>query len=219
MVGVRISELAHQFDGRSVFDGLDFGFEGICLAVTGPNGSGKSTLLRILAGLLTPAEGTAELLIDGDVVPREAVRTVVGLSAPDVRLYAELSARENLRFLLRARRMDETEQRIGLAIEEVGLAERADDPVRELSSGLRQRAALAAAIVHGPRILLLDEPSSNLDEAGIRVLREVIEARSKSGLVVIATNDAEEAGIAESRLVLCDTSSGRSGSAGEKAAE
>ena len=205
MVGVRISSLMHEFDGREVFGSLDFAFDGSCLAVTGPNGSGKSTLLRMLAGLLTPTAGEAHLVLDGADVPRESLREAVGLAAPDVKLYAELSARENLGFLLRARRSDNVGDRAAAALEEVGLAGRGDDPVGELSSGLRQRAALAAAIAHDPMVLLLDEPSSNLDEPGVRVLRELIERRSLGGLVIIATNDSEEAALATMRLDLGGT--------------
>ena len=205
MAGVRISNLTHEFDGREVFNSIDFAYDGSCLAVTGPNGSGKSTLLRILAGLLTPSSGEARLVVDGAGMSRERLRCNMGLLAPDVRLYAELSARENLRFLLRARGCSEIEGRASSSLEQVGLAERGDDPVGELSSGLRQRAALAAAIAHDPPILLLDEPSSNLDESGIRMLHGVIERRSDTGLVVIATNDPDEAGLANARLDLGST--------------
>lgn len=202
MVGVRISNLTHEFDDREVFQALNYEFDGACLAITGPNGSGKSTLLRMLSSLLTPTSGEASITIDGADVPRETIRRTIGLSAPDVRLYAELTARENLRFILQARGCADIEVRALSALEEIGLADRADDPVRELSSGLRQRAALAAAIAHDPMVLLLDEPSTNLDEPGIAVLHTMIARRSQKGLVVIATNNADEAALGADRLVL-----------------
>jgi len=202
LAGVRISNLAHEFDGREVFRSIDLAYDGSCLAVTGPNGSGKSTLLRILAGLLTPTSGEARFVVDGQDAPRERLRGMIGLAAPDVRLYAELSARENLRFLLRARGCGEIDERASSALERVGLCDRGDDRVGELSSGLRQRAALAAAIAHDPVILLLDEPSSNLDESGMRMLHGMIESRRASGLVIIATNDPDEAALASERLDL-----------------
>lgn len=202
MTGVRVANLTHGFDGREVFHGLDFAYEGGCLAVTGHNGSGKSTLMRMIAGLLTPASGEACLVRDGYSIPRDALRHEIGLVTPDLKLYTELSARENLRFLLTIRGGKSVEASAQAALEEMCLTERADDPVRELSSGLRQRAALAAAIAHNPSALLLDEPSSNLDAPGIRILRELIARRAHCGLVVIATNDPEEAALAESRLDL-----------------
>jgi heme exporter protein A len=202
LAGVRISNLAHEFDGREVFRSIDLAYDGSCLAVTGPNGSGKSTLLRILAGLLTPTLGEARFVVDGKDAPRERLRELIGLAAADVRLYAELSARENLRFLLRARGCLEIDERASSALERVGLGERGDDRVGELSSGLRQRAALAAAIAHDPVILLLDEPSSNLDESGMRMLDGIIESQQAGGLVIIATNDPDEAAVASERLDL-----------------
>lgn len=195
MVGVRISNLTHEFDGREVFASLDFAYDGSCLAITGPNGSGKSTLLCILSGLLTPYSGEAALIVDGEAVTRECVRVSIGLAAPDMRLYTELSTRENLRFLLSARGFTDVEKRVISALEQVELKERADDSVGELSSGLRQRAALAAAIAHDPKVLLLDEPSSNLDESGIGMLYALIEHWRSKGLVVIATNDPHEAAL------------------------
>ncbi len=202
MAGVRISKLTHDFDGRVVFNLLDFAYDGACLAITGPNGSGKSTLLRIIAGLLTPTAGEAKLVIDECEVERERVREFVGLAAPDVRLYSELSARENLLFVLRARGHSNSKTLASDALDAVGLTERCDDKIGELSSGLRQRAALAVAIAHNPPILLLDEPSSNLDEPGRRMLHGVIESQSARGMVIIATNDPDEALLASDRLQL-----------------
>lgn len=199
MVEVRISDLAHEFEDRTVFQSLNFAFDGDCLAVTGPNGSGKSTLLRILAGLLTPTGGRASFVINGDEVSRESLRGVVGLAAPDVRLYSELTPRENLTFLARARLCQAD---VEAALNEAGLLARADDPVAELSSGLKQRAALAAALLHRPLVLMLDEPSSNLDESGREMVRRVIDSRRSEGMVILATNDPDEALLGAARLDL-----------------
>ena len=187
MAGVRISNLAHEFDGREVFRSIDLAYDGSCLAVTGPNGSGKSTLLRILAGLLTPTSGEARFVVDGQDAPRERLRGMIGLAAPDVRLYAELSARENLRFLLRARGCGEIDERASSALERVGLCDRGDDRVGELSSGLRQRAALAAAIAHDPVILLLDEPFTGLDFPTVVGLVDILQALRKERISVFYT--------------------------------
>jgi len=200
VVGIRITDLTHEFDDRLVFDSLNIAFDGSCLAITGRNGSGKSTLLRILAGLLTPTSGDAAVMIDGFAVPRDLLHNFIGLAAPDVRLYSELSARENLQFLLKTRALKSTSEHVEQVLCEVGLGKRGDDPISELSSGLRQRAALAVALVHEPRVLLLDEPSSNLDEAGIEMVREVIGKYSAAGMVIIATNDPAEAALAETRF-------------------
>lgn len=202
MISLRLSGLTHEFDEREVFRSIDFEFEGGCLAVSGPNGSGKSTLLRILAGLLTPACGEAAFSVDGAYVPREALRSMVGLAAPDVCLYPDLTPRENLAFLLRTRSAGALAGRVDEALAEVGLSHRADDLAGELSSGLRRRACLAAALVHEPLILLLDEPSSNLDDEGVAMLRLVVERQAQRGMVVLATNDPAEAMLAAARLEL-----------------
>lgn len=193
MIQIKIRDLGHEYDGRAVFRSINFCFDGDALAVTGPNGSGKSTLLRIIAGLLTPARGGVELLIDGGVAPRGAVRHAVGLAAPDLPLYAELSTRENLLFLTAARTGRADRDATQRALSQLGLLDRADDPFGELSSGLKRRACLAAAIVHSPPVLLLDEPCANLDEEGIRAVRSVMEDQRLHGMLVVATNDSRDA--------------------------
>ncbi len=200
MLSIQLSGLTHDFDSRTVFDSINFEFDGRCLAVTGPNGSGKSTLLRILSGLLTPSLGEARIALDGVRVPRERLRDVIGLAAPGIRLYEELTALENIRFMLAARGL--STDRAEAALEMVGLANRANDAVSELSSGLYRRACLAAAIAHDPPFLLLDEPESNLDEAGREVLDAILERWRDRGMVVIATNDPAEAARGEARLDL-----------------
>ena len=200
MLSLRIAQLTHEYDEREVFKCVDFAFDGGCLAVTGPNGSGKSTLLRIIAGLLTPTCGEAAVLLDGNPINRECLRNIVGLVAPDVRLYSELSTRENLDFLMKVRACPANGNGISEILELVGLQNRADDPVQKLSTGLRQRANFAAALVHRPYLLLLDEPSSNLDDDGIAMVRLVIERQKQIGMVVLATNDPTEAEIADARL-------------------
>jgi len=159
LIELRISELTHDYDGRAVFGPLDYEFGGRRLAVVGANGTGKSTLMRILAGLLTPSAGSARLVIDDEELKRPAIRDVVGYLSPDTRLYPELSARENLAALCAARGRASNPRPVDAALGEVGLADRADDPVGKLSSGLRQRALVAAAIVHSPSVLLVRDES------------------------------------------------------------
>ncbi|MCE5315640.1 MAG: ABC transporter ATP-binding protein [Armatimonadota bacterium] len=202
MVRLLISNLGHEFEKREVFDPVNFAFDGARMSVVGPNGSGKSTLIKIIAGLLTPTRGEVILEIDGARIPRDCVRDVVGLVAPGVWLYGELTARENLLFLMSARGLIVDPHRIDDVLSEVGLTHRADDPICDLSSGLRQRASLAAALVHDPYVLLLDEPSTNLDKNGIDMTRNVIDRHSKRGIVVLATNDPDEAALGEASLDL-----------------
>ncbi|MCX6346106.1 MAG: ATP-binding cassette domain-containing protein [Armatimonadetes bacterium] len=202
MISLSLSNLTHEYNERLVFQSVSFQFDGKCMSITGCNGSGKSTLTRIIAGLVTPIDGCVTVSVDGSSIARENLRDVVGLAAPDVRLYGELTARENLEFLSTARSAGIGKHRIGEVLEQVGLANRGNDPVRELSSGLRQRACFAAALLHEPLLLLLDEPSTNLDEDGISMLNEVIQAQMRRGMVIIATNDVQEAALGQKTLDL-----------------
>lgn len=166
---------------------------GQSLAVTGANGSGKSTLLRILAGVLSPRRGTVRLQVKGKPLSAAAHPLHAGLVAPAVGVYEELTARETLRVLARARRLEGADRRIDAMLDTVGLAARADDPVGTYSSGMQQRVKYAAALLPRPPLLLLDEPSANLDAAG----REMVDAlaarqRARNRLLVVATNRPEE---------------------------
>lgn len=202
MVSLRIVGLAHIYEERLVFRALNFEFDGSCMSIVGSNGSGKSTLTRIIAGLLTPVSGKVEISIDGFPVCRDALRDDVGMVAPDVRLYGELTTRENLEFLAKARPDRIGCGRIRETLDLVGLTDRGDDLVRELSSGLRQRACFAAALLHRPSLLLLDEPSTNLDEAGVDMVHRVIALQQERGMVIIATNDQAEAALGQAKLSL-----------------
>lgn len=174
---------------------------GQVLTVTGPNGAGKSTLLRLLAGLARPTAGRVEMWIDGRPLEAAARRGVVGYLAPDLSPYDELSALENLEIIGRIRGFPGETARAGEILDRVGLAARAV-PAGTLSTGQKQRLKLGLALVGRPRVLLLDEPGSNLDDEGRVMLDRVIEAARKNGPIVIATNDPEEFRFGEHRLHL-----------------
>ncbi len=195
-----------RFGRRLLFRELSFELEGgASLAVTGANGAGKSTLLRILAGVLTPTRGAVRLELDGRAV-RAADRPLrTGMVAPYLGLYEGFTARENLAFVARARRLPDAEARTCCALEQVGLAGRADDLVRTYSSGMKQRVKYAVALLAEPALLLLDEPAANLDAAGLAMV-EAVEARQRAAgrLLVIATNAPAEAARCDAQLCVED---------------
>jgi heme exporter protein A len=190
-----VDSVGHRFGRLVLFRKLSFTLGGgQSVAITGSNGSGKSTLLRILAGVLTPRAGTVTLTVEGEAVPREERTLRTGLVAPYFNVYDGLSAQENLAFLAEARQLSEAAPRIDAALDQVGLAGRTEDLVGTYSSGMKQRVKYAAALLADPPLLLLDEPSANLDEAGLSMVDWVMtHQRSKEGLLVVATNVAEEA--------------------------
>jgi heme exporter protein A len=171
---------------------------GATVAVFGANGAGKTTLLRILAGLLRPHAGRACVL--GAELPREAYRARgrTGLLAHEPLLYRDLTVRENLRFHARLHGVDGA--RVDALCEQVGLSARADDPVRTLSRGMTQRAAICRAVLHAPELLLLDEPLANLDPGGAAAVAPLIGREGGTARVLIS-HDAE-LGLAEADWVL-----------------
>jgi heme exporter protein A len=171
---------------------------GATVAVFGANGAGKTTLLRVLAGLLRPHAGRATVL--GAELPREAYRARgrTGLLAHEPLLYRDLTVRENLRFHARLHGVDAG--RVEELCAQVGLAARADDPVRTLSRGMTQRAAICRAVLHAPELLLLDEPLANLDPGGAEAVATLI-GRGTGRARVLISHDAE-LGLAEADWVL-----------------
>jgi heme exporter protein A len=192
---------------------------GQTLAVLGPNGAGKTTLLRVLATLLRPHAGVARVL--GHELPDEAwaVRGGIGYLGHDPLLYRELTGRENLVYHARlhglfapdagfaahidgkaASRAAGGFARVEERLEAVGMARRADEPVRDLSKGMVQRLAVARATLHDPALLLLDEPRANLDPAGAEALEPLI-GRASGKTRVLVTHDVE-GGLAEADIAL-----------------
>lgn len=191
VISLDLRDISKSFGSRDVFSGISIAIDSGCLVVMGPNGSGKSTLLRIIAGLLAPTSGEVVFKRDGRRVAAELQRNIVGLVAPDLALYDELSATENLRFFARVRGLRKTDDELRIALGRLGLEGREDDRLGAYSSGMRQRVKYAFSLVHDPPVLLLDEPSANLDEAGIAAMDSIINERRR-GIVVLATSDASE---------------------------
>ncbi|MGI8618931.1 MAG: heme ABC exporter ATP-binding protein CcmA [Gemmatimonadaceae bacterium] len=177
---IHTSGLGKRFDGRWVLRGVTFEVErGEAVGLLGANGSGKSTILRILGTLLTPTAGTAE--VDGLDMARDAagVRARVGYLAHTPGLYGDLTARENLRFAADMLGLPFTT--VEESLERVGLAHVANDRVRGFSVGMQRRLALARLALRAPRILLLDEPYSNLDTAGSELMNGILAAIVRDG--------------------------------------
>ena len=201
---LRFTDVSRHFGRRRVLNQVSFGCDaGELVAVLGPNGAGKSTLLSIAATLLDPSSGEVRY---GEHTARGAgaeLRGRIGLLGHDLYIYPELSAAENLLFFGRIYRLAGVEQRVAAALERAGLAER-DDPVATFSRGMRQRLALERALLHEPRLVLLDEPFTGLDDAAIGALRNRLQALRDGGcMVLVTTHDLETIdGLVDRALVL-----------------
>lgn len=206
MSGLEVTNLAMRFGSRWLFRDLSFDLgPGRIMAVTGANGSGKSTLVRILAGVLTPTRGTVSLRANGVAVHDDERARFVALVAPYLQLYDGLTLEENLRFVSRVRASAQSGVGIADLMERVALGDRGGDLVGTFSSGMKQRARFAVALAAGADLLLLDEPSSNLDAVGVDLVREIIASETASGTaIVLATNSSQEAGWCDSSLRIED---------------
>lgn len=182
---------------------LDFA-PGEITAVVGPNGAGKSTLLSLLSTLSRPTSG--QILLGETVLgPRSNARRYIGFVGHESGVYGDLGARQNLRIFAALYGIAHAENTITTMLERVDLADvRADLPVRAYSRGMLQRLSLARALLHGPAILLFDEPASALDPAGAHWLSQVLLAERDAGrLVVLVTHDlAAAARVARHVVVL-----------------
>jgi heme exporter protein A len=199
VAAVQVEGLSRHYGEREALSGVSLSLqEGQTLVVFGPNGAGKTTLLRVLATLLRPHAGEVRVL--GCSIPDRswAVRGRIGLLGHEPLLYRELSVRENLRF--HARLHGVAEERVEQLLERVQLQARADEPLRLLSRGMVQRAAVARAVLHDPELLLLDEPRSNLDPAAVELVEPLIGAGSGRTRVICSHDPG--GGLAEADVVL-----------------
>ena len=172
--------IARRFGARWVLRGVTMHVErGEVVGLLGANGSGKSTLLRILATLLRSNAGSASVAGHDVVSDADAVRQHVGFLAHTPGLYDDLSARENLAFAAAMHGLPSTD--FDAALAQVGLSHVGDDRVRGFSAGMQRRLALARLLLARPRVLLFDEPYSNLDVDGIALVNRIIAAAAEAG--------------------------------------
>jgi heme exporter protein A len=178
---IRARGLERRFGEKRAVRGVDLDLAaGEFLVMTGPNGSGKSTLLSLIAGLLAPTRGVLEVA---------AERHAIGYLAHEPLVYRELTALENLDLFGRLYRVPERRERIGMLLERYGLWDARHERVTALSRGMGQRLALCRTLLHEPRLVLLDEPYSGLDDAGASILDAEIDALARDATVVVATHD------------------------------
>jgi len=196
---IQVDRVVKRYGALQALDGVTLTIEqGEFFGLLGPNGAGKTTTVRMLAGLIGITEGRAEVA-GVDVTDRAAgsrLRSLVGVLPEEVGLYGDLSAARTLDYFGRLYHLPAgvRAERIEGLLTRLGLWERRDQPVSSLSKGLKQRLALARALVHDPPVVLLDEPTANLDPEVARTVRDfLIELRDEGHTLVINTHRLDEA--------------------------
>jgi sodium transport system ATP-binding protein len=198
---ISVERLSKSFKGRKgvkkVLDNVSFeAFDGEVFGLLGPNGAGKTTTLRSIATLLQPDSGNVS--VDGFDVTKDgrAVRNRIGFLTGDMKLAGNLSSREMLRFYGELNHMDPSfaETRIKQLSAELGMDDFLDRPISKLSAGMTQKTSIAVSILHDPKVIIFDEPTSNLDVLAVKVVADFIRKSKASGkCVVLSTHVLSEA--------------------------
>lgn len=194
---VSVERLEKTLGKNMVLRGISFQAQpGEIFGLLGPNGAGKTTTLRIISTLLTPDAGTVELLGYDTLRAPEQVRRRIGVVTADIGVYPRLSARENISYFAQLSEVPdlELERRVDAVVERLDIGSFADQRAESLSSGQKQKVAIARAIVHDPEVLMFDEPTSNLDVLASREVREfMVESKGRGKCVIFSTHVMHDA--------------------------
>jgi ABC-2 type transport system ATP-binding protein len=201
---IEVNALRRDFNGHRAVDGITFTVEaGEIFGFLGPNGAGKTTTIRMLTGQLRPTAGTARVAGCDIVTERAVLKPQIGVVFEVQNVYERLSAWDNLAFT--ARLYGIPKDRIREVLEQVGLAERSKESVKKFSNGMKQRLLIARALLPGPRVLFLDEPTRGLDPHMARGIREIVSGLAQAGTTVfLTTHYMEEADRLCSRVAILD---------------
>ncbi|MFX3617690.1 MAG: ATP-binding cassette domain-containing protein [Sporolactobacillus sp.] len=199
---LEVHNLSKTYGGKKALDGVSFAIpQGSCFGLLGPNGAGKSTTMKLLTGILQADGGDLRVLGHDTVRERQAVQKAVGYVPQEITLYEKLSAEDNLIFFggLYGIRGKQLRDRMKTVLTETGLLDRAHDLVKNFSGGMKRRINIACALLHDPRVLILDEPTVGIDPQSRNHIFDMIRHLRDSGVTIIySTHYMEEV------EVLCD---------------
>lgn len=195
---LKLDNVTKTFGRRLIFKDLNYTFtSGKVYGIAGPNGSGKSTLVKIMSGLISSTSGKVIHMLGEKTITPEQLHNYMGFLSPYLFLYDEFSAEENLQYFAHIRGVRYDDEKVKQLLEEFNLYDRRNDLLKEYSSGMKQRIKLLFALIHKPYLLILDEPTSNLDNEGKDKFYQIIKDEARLNLAIIASNE-------ESDLALCD---------------
>jgi ABC-2 type transport system ATP-binding protein len=205
---ITVSQLGKRYGDLVAVDGVTFTAEpGTIFGLLGPNGAGKSTTIGCISGLLKPTSGRVTVLGKDVMTDSVAARRQLGIVPQELALYEDLSARENLAYWGAAYGMtgDALKRRVLEVLERLGLGDRAKEPVKRFSGGMKRRLNFGCGIVHSPKVLLLDEPTVGVDpQSRVRLLELVREEVATGTCVLYTTHYMEEAQDLCTRLAIID---------------
>lgn len=205
---LEVTDLEKHFDDLQAVGGVSFAIEpGETYGLLGPNGAGKTTAISMIAGLLRPDGGEVHVLGQAMTPTSRAPKAMVGLVPQDLAIYPDLTARENLAFFGRLYSMkgDQLRRRVEEVLDVIGLTDRADDRADEFSGGMKRRLNIGIGLLHGPRLLILDEPTVGVDPQSRNSILESVESLSSEGLAVLyTTHYMEEAERLCDRVAIVD---------------
>lgn len=202
---IEVSQLTKRFGRVTALDGISFSApKGEILGFLGPNGAGKTTTMRILTGYMPPTSGSARVA-GFDVLEHSLdVRREIGYLPESVPLYRDMTVRGYLDFIAKLRGVEHRSKRVDEVLAQVGMSERARSLIRSLSKGMRQRVGLAQAIIHNPKVLILDEPTIGLDPHQVQDMRTLIRELGRTWTVMLSTHILSEAEQLCDRIIIID---------------
>ena len=194
-LAIDVADLTKRFGDKTVVDHFSMQVpKGAIYGFLGPNGSGKTTTIRMICGLLTPDEGRGVVLGHDIAIDAELIKRQVGYMTQKFSLYEDLSIEENLDFIARMYEVSDRKRRVADALENLGLTSRRKQLAGTLSGGWKQRLALAACLIHEPKLLLLDEPTAGVDPSARRDFWDHIHQLAHQGItVLVSTHYMDEA--------------------------
>ncbi len=202
-VKIELKNIGKKFGRRRIFEGVNFVFEnGAPKGIAGHNGAGKSTLIKIIANVISPTDGEVLYFQGENEIVKEKIFERVGFVAPYLVFYGEFSPLENLRFISQIRGAAFDENRAEELLARFNIYKRRNDYLKGFSSGMLQRMKFVFALYHNPDFVLLDEPTSNLDDEGKRAVYETAEELAETKAVIIASNEKNDLALCRDVLEL-----------------